>query len=43
MTISKREAERKAKEAVKKGYSIKLRPDYLIIIAGSVRTRYEIK
>ena len=43
MTISKAEAKRKAEAAVKKGYSVKLGADYLVIIAGSKRTEEKVK
>ena len=43
MAISKQEAEKKAEQARKKGYSVKIGADYLIIIADNKRTREEIK
>lgn len=43
MAISKSEAKKRAEAAKKKGYSVKLGDNYLIIIAGNKRTREEIK
>ena len=43
MAISRKEAEKKAEAAKKKGYSVKIGADYLVIIAGNKRTEEEIK
>lgn len=43
MPLTKKEAEKKAEQAKKKGYSVKLTDSLLVIIAGQKRTEEEIK
>lgn len=43
MALTKKEAEKKAEQAKKKGYSVKLSNNLLVIIAGSKRTEEEVK
>ena len=41
--MKKAEAEKKYKEAIKKGFSAKLGADYLVIITKKGREEYEVK
>lgn len=43
MALSRKQAEKKVKEAKKKGYSAKLTDSYLVIIAGKKRYEEEVK
>ena len=43
MKLKKAEAEKKYKDAIKKGYSAKLGADYLVIITKKGREEFEVK